>query len=123
MDERFYTVEELAAVARVSPATVRYWLRNGRLRGVKLGNQWRIRHEDAEAFIIGEPDSREEAREARLRRLAKRQGLILEKWHGRNPEDPRWQRFWIAREQDRWMEAGGDLGLNLDEVERFLTEG
>jgi len=51
MHERFYTVEEMAEVARVSPGAVRYWIRTGRLRGVKLGRQWRIRQADAEAFL------------------------------------------------------------------------
>ncbi len=54
MHERFYTVAELAKVARVSPAAVRYWLRTGRLRGVRLGRAWRIRQADAEAFLSGD---------------------------------------------------------------------
>lgn len=52
-DERLLTVEEVAARVRVNGDTVRRWLRNGELRGIKLSNKagYRIRPDDLEAFL------------------------------------------------------------------------
>jgi excisionase family DNA binding protein len=38
----FYTVDEMAVILRFSPRTIREWLRNGRLEGVRCGRIWRI---------------------------------------------------------------------------------
>lgn len=60
MSEELLTVEEVAARLRVHPASVRYWLRQGHLKGVRAGRQWRIRPSDLEAFLAREvePHSR-----------------------------------------------------------------
>ncbi|MDI6854529.1 MAG: helix-turn-helix domain-containing protein [Deltaproteobacteria bacterium] len=50
--EKLYTPEEAAAVLRVKPRTIMEWLRQGKLKGVKLGGKlWRIREADLRAFI------------------------------------------------------------------------
>lgn len=36
------TIEEAARELRLSPLTVRRWVRAGKLRGVWLGNRWRV---------------------------------------------------------------------------------
>lgn len=42
-DERLLTVDEVAAMLRVRPVTVRVWLRHGKLRGSKIGPKlWRV---------------------------------------------------------------------------------
>ena len=47
MAEKMLTPEEVAERLAVTPNTVRGWLRDGTLRGVKLGKKvWRIREED-----------------------------------------------------------------------------
>jgi len=46
-----YTVDEAAAVLKVAPKTIRAWLKNGKLRGVKVGPLWRIREEDIQAML------------------------------------------------------------------------
>lgn len=52
------TVEEAAARLRVKPATVRLWLRTGRLRGVKVGPRlWRIPERSLREFLWGDADS------------------------------------------------------------------
>jgi excisionase family DNA binding protein len=49
------TVEEAAQRLKVTPYTIRKWLRQGRLRGIKVagGQRWRIRAEDLDALIEG----------------------------------------------------------------------
>lgn len=42
MTEQFLTVEEAATRLKVAPFTVRVWLREGKIEGVKLGKVWRV---------------------------------------------------------------------------------
>jgi excisionase family DNA binding protein len=42
MAEAFLTVEQAARQLQVAPYTLRDWLKSGRLRGVKLGREWRV---------------------------------------------------------------------------------
>jgi excisionase family DNA binding protein len=49
--ERLLTPEEVAAHTNVSTVTVGRWLREGKLKGLKAGRQWRIREEDLEKFL------------------------------------------------------------------------
>ena len=44
-------LEEVAAVARVSTETVRYWIKRGRLASVRPGRRRMIRRDDLEAFL------------------------------------------------------------------------
>jgi excisionase family DNA binding protein len=50
-EREFLTIEEVAERLRVKPDTVRAWLRQGRLQGIKAGRLWRIRPSAVEAFI------------------------------------------------------------------------
>ncbi|MGB9663169.1 MAG: helix-turn-helix domain-containing protein [Moorellaceae bacterium] len=49
--DRLLTPEEAAEILAVSPKSVREWLRQGKLKGVKAGRLWRIRKCDLEAFL------------------------------------------------------------------------
>lgn len=42
MTERMYTVEEVAEYLHVSPQVLGRWIREGRVRGLKMGRNWRI---------------------------------------------------------------------------------
>jgi len=42
MAEKFYDVPEAATVLGLTPDTMRRWLRAGRVRGMRLGRDWRI---------------------------------------------------------------------------------
>lgn len=44
MTEKYYKVQEVADLFEVTPATIRIWLNDGTLRGVKIGKgyYWRI---------------------------------------------------------------------------------
>lgn len=48
------SLEEAVETLKTSRSTVYRWLRNGQLRGVKVGRQWRVRTDDVERFLTGE---------------------------------------------------------------------
>ncbi|GGQ34562.1 helix-turn-helix domain-containing protein [Streptosporangium pseudovulgare] len=50
MPDRFYSVEQVAEHLGLHPRTVRNYVRDGRLAAVRIGKQYRIAHEDLEAF-------------------------------------------------------------------------
>lgn len=53
MDEREYTVDELAHMFRTNPETIRRWLRAGRFPNayrVTIRSGWRVPHSDVEAL-------------------------------------------------------------------------
>ena len=52
MSEEVYTVEQFAERLRLHPKTVRRFIREGRLRAVKVGRSYRILRSDMEAFGI-----------------------------------------------------------------------
>jgi hypothetical protein len=73
-----------------------------------------------------QPDLRDErVRERRLRRLAHRHGLVLEKSPSRNPSMPDFSGFQVCNARTRVVaagELGSPLAMSLDAVERYLTE-
>lgn len=48
---RLIKPEEAAWRLGISPTTIKKWLRNGKLPGVKVGHLWRIDEADLEKFI------------------------------------------------------------------------
>lgn len=46
-----YTSDEVADILKVKERTIRQWLRDGKLKGVKIGTHWRIMEEDLQDFI------------------------------------------------------------------------
>ncbi|MFF0309830.1 helix-turn-helix domain-containing protein [Streptosporangium sp. NPDC004379] len=50
MSDRFYSVEQVAEHLGLHVRTVRNYVRDGRLTAVRIGKQYRIAHEDLEAF-------------------------------------------------------------------------
>ena len=52
MGERYYSPEEIAEKYNVSGVVVRKWLREGKLKGIKLGGRiWRVPEADLEQFL------------------------------------------------------------------------
>lgn len=51
--ESFLTVEEFAHNIKVQEGTVRKWLREGKLRALKLDRVWRIPESEVEAHLTG----------------------------------------------------------------------
>ena len=51
MENGFMTVKEVADLLRVSIFTVYAWLGDGKLKGYRAGETWRIKREDVEDFL------------------------------------------------------------------------
>lgn len=49
--EKVYRAEEIAEIMQVELTTVHYWLRTGRLGGMKFGKLWRITEDDLSTFL------------------------------------------------------------------------
>ncbi len=45
------TVHDAAGMLQVQEATVRSWIRDKRIRAIKVGKEWRIAHKDLEEFL------------------------------------------------------------------------
>lgn len=45
------TVHETADHLKVKESTIRAWIRNGKLRAIKFGREWRITMKDLERFL------------------------------------------------------------------------
>ena len=54
MEHELLTCEEAAAYLRVHQRTVGRLLTAGRLPGVKVGRQWRLRKADLDAYLAGD---------------------------------------------------------------------
>lgn len=46
-----YTVEEVSEKIKIPVETLRKYLRNGKLKGAKIGKHWRITDEQLKEFI------------------------------------------------------------------------
>lgn len=53
MVERMYTSEEAAEHLKLKVITVRQYLAAGKMKGVKIGKEWRIPESDFQAYIDG----------------------------------------------------------------------
>ena len=55
--DKLLTPEQAAERLQISPLTVRKWLREGKLPGVKPGGKvWRVREKDLEEFLNRPPE-------------------------------------------------------------------
>jgi len=48
---KFYTIPETAKVFNVTPATVRLWIKKGRLGGQRIGRPILVTEEDINTFL------------------------------------------------------------------------
>ncbi len=50
--EKLYTPEEVAEILTLSPNTIRAWLRNGHIKGIKVsGKAWRIKESELNRLL------------------------------------------------------------------------
>lgn len=96
------TVEEAAAVLKISPYTVRELLKVGELPGRKIGRQWRIRTFDLQAFVEGKATTIEQVTPAGNEAVAK--GVAASDPYGtaRLSEDALAKDWLTPEEDDRW---------------------
>jgi excisionase family DNA binding protein len=51
LTRKFMTVREVADLAQVGEATVRHWIKQGELRAIDVGREFRIIPRDLERFL------------------------------------------------------------------------
>jgi len=66
----YLSIAEAAMLAKVHPATVRAWIREGRLQGCRAGRYHRIKRADLHAFLSSLPTSSQFDLDAKARELA-----------------------------------------------------
>lgn len=69
-----------------------------------------------------ETNTDERAREARARRKARAQGLVLRKSRIRNRNVDNWGGYMLVDAQGNYVVRGERWNLDLDDVEKFLSE-
>lgn len=60
MQEKYYTVEQIAQMLQMHPKTVQRYIREGKLRAIKVGKGWRISGHDLSVFTESVPARGEE---------------------------------------------------------------
>jgi hypothetical protein len=83
--------------------------------GIALGREGRA------TMTKDTDDTTEKVRENRLRRMAQRQGLVLQKSRRRDPRAIDYGRWLIVDPNRNAIVAGEPGHWTLDDVERFLT--
>ena len=51
LSRKFLTVRDVADLLQVGEVTVRHWIRDGELRAIDVGREWRIAPGDLEQFV------------------------------------------------------------------------
>lgn len=51
MDEKFFTTEQVANILQVHPFTILKYIKEGKLKGIKLGRVYRIKESDIKKFL------------------------------------------------------------------------
>lgn len=51
MIEKFFTTEQVANILQVHPFTILKFIKEGKLRGIKLGRVYRIKESDVQEFL------------------------------------------------------------------------
>ncbi|KRT34311.1 helix-turn-helix domain-containing protein [Acetomicrobium hydrogeniformans] len=57
--EKLLTPNDVAEILSLSPVTIKKWLWQGKLKGIKVGSVWRIRESDLKAFLKTNNDDEE----------------------------------------------------------------
>lgn len=53
-DLKLYSLQELAKLLEVSERTIHNYVKAGKIKGVKIGGQWKFTEENLKKFINGE---------------------------------------------------------------------
>lgn len=50
MSEKYYTVDQIAEILKIHPKTIQRYIREGKLKAVKMGKSWRVSGHDLSVF-------------------------------------------------------------------------
>jgi excisionase family DNA binding protein len=53
-EDPWLTVPQVGSQLRIHPATVRIWIKSGRLAAVRVGREWRVRQSDVDRALLAE---------------------------------------------------------------------
>lgn len=53
MEETFYTVEQISQMLSIHPKTIQRYIREGKLKAIKIGKSWRIGGHELSCFTEG----------------------------------------------------------------------
>jgi len=53
MEEKYYSVEQIAGMIDMHPKTIQRYIREGKLRAQKIGKAWRVSGHDLSTFVEG----------------------------------------------------------------------
>lgn len=59
MEDKFYTINQVAEILDMHHKTIRKFISNGKLRASKVGKQWRVSDENLNSFMKNDKDQRE----------------------------------------------------------------
>jgi len=51
MEEKFFTTEQVANILQVHPFTILKFIKQGKLKGIKIGRRYRLKESDINNFI------------------------------------------------------------------------
>lgn len=52
-DKKLYSIRDLEKILPITPLTIRKYIREGKIKGRKIGKNWYVIKEDLEAFLEG----------------------------------------------------------------------
>src|SRR5437764_8985964 len=67
-EDPWLTVPQVSAQLRINPATVRIWIKSGRLAAVRVGREWRVRQSEVDRALVSDASpayAQQEAESAR----------------------------------------------------------
>ena len=53
-EDPWLTVPQVSAELKIHPATVRIWIKTGRLRAVRVGREWRVRRSELDRTVMSD---------------------------------------------------------------------
>ncbi|MCC0694653.1 MULTISPECIES: helix-turn-helix domain-containing protein [unclassified Clostridioides] len=66
MEEKFYTIDQVANILEMHHKTIRKFIKDGKLKANKLGKQWRVSQEDLNSFMDVKSENEDKGIEFRL---------------------------------------------------------
>lgn len=76
MEEKFYTIEQVANILEMHHKTIRKFIKDGKLKANKVGKQWRVSQEDLNSFMDVKSKNKDNGIEFRMN-LSKNLASIL----------------------------------------------